>query len=293
MAELAGQEVVEVAFTAADGHLNRFESMEGKWSETFKDKHWHINDKVLVRPQYEHLYFKDYLALLHRGGTAAERNSYLHQTELHLHLPQLLNFTADPPYMLPEIFHKETNLWMSAGGTVTSLHVDTSENIMHMVSGQKEFLLFRPNQKRYLHYESVPEIRYDDTGNGPVQPRTAAQPACPALAAAAPSANPALCFGKSAQSARINDIHGLVDPTNVDWARYPNYKNAHGLRCHVRQGDALYVPSHWHHAVYSPPGSASSSCRNVGVNFWYIATKNKQEAAAAHPMSWTADKPEL
>ena len=63
-----------------------------------------------------------------------------------------------------KVWLKEVNLWMSAGGTVTSLHMDTSENIMHMVAGRKEFLLFRPNQIEHLHYESVPEIRYDDTG---------------------------------------------------------------------------------------------------------------------------------
>ena len=88
------------------------------------------------------------------------------------------------------------------------------------------------------------------------------------------------------QGARINDIHGLVDPTAVDWERYPQYKHAHGLRCHVKQGDALYVPSHWHHAVYSPPGPTHEQCRNIGVNYWYLAVMDKEEAQARHPMSW-------
>eukprot|EP01052_Picozoa_sp_SAG31_P027890 SAG31_NODE_2647_length_5300_cov_5.062103_4_plen_424_part_00 len=251
LADIAGDEVIEVAFTKEDGHLNRFEPMAGKWAKEFKDKHWQVNDKVLVRPKYEHLYFRDYLALLHRGGHAPERNSYLHQAEMHMNFPQLLNLTSKPSYMTANIVHKETNLWMSAGGTVTSLHYDKSENIMHMVSGEKEFLLFRPNQKEHLHYEDVPEIRFDDTKGGP--------------------------------TGRINKIHGLVDPTNVDWDRYPQYKNAHGLRCHVRQGDALYVPSHWHHAVYSPPGASSEQCRNIGINYWYIASMSEIEAQAAHP----------
>lgn len=66
---------------------------------------------------------------------------------------------------------------------------------------------------KHLHYESVPEIRYDDSGNGP--------------------------------GARINDIHGLVDPTAPNLKRFPDYAKAHGMRCHVQQGDALYVPSFW------------------------------------------------
>ena len=69
---------------------------------------------------------------------------------------------------------------------------------------------------------------------------------------------------RSNPGARINDIHGLVDPTEPDLARFPEYKKAHGLRCHVQQGDALYVPSFWHHAVYSPPGEKSQGCRNIG-----------------------------
>ena len=46
-----GHEVVDVAFTEADGHLNRFEPME-KWSHVFKDKHWQVNDVVrsLAKP---------------------------------------------------------------------------------------------------------------------------------------------------------------------------------------------------------------------------------------------------
>ena len=46
----------------------------------------------------------------------------------------------------------------------------------------------------------------------------------------------------------------------------------------VRQGDALYVPSFWHHAVYSPPGTLSEDCRNVGINYWYIAQHTREEA---------------
>ena len=90
---------------------------------------------------------------------------------------------------------KEINLWMSSGGTVTSLHMDTSENVMHMIAGSKEFLLFRPNQIKHLHYESVPEIRYDDSSQGP--------------------------------GARINDIHGLVDPVSPNLVRFPDYKKAY------------------------------------------------------------------
>ena len=84
------------------------------------------------------------------------------------------------------------NLWISGGETVTSVHQDHSENIMHMLAGppaaflpgtcvrtsdrpvpvlvrplrparagEKEFLLFRPAEEANLHYESVRPPMYE------------------------------------------------------------------------------------------------------------------------------------
>jgi tetratricopeptide (TPR) repeat protein len=96
LAELGGDQVVEVAFTAADGHLNHFEPLKD-WEHVFKDPHWQVNDRVLVRPKYEHLYFRDFLALLHRGGKAKQRDSYLHQTEMNMFFPDIARNMTKPP----------------------------------------------------------------------------------------------------------------------------------------------------------------------------------------------------
>ena len=56
-----------------------------------------------------------------------------------------------------------------------------------------------------------------------------------------------------------------------EWAvrcSYPKYAGARGLRCRVSEGDALYTPSYWNHAVYSPPAAAERGCVNIGVNYW-------------------------
>ena len=42
--------------------------------------------------------------------------------------------------------------------------------------------------------------------------------------------------------------HGLVDVTKPDLKAHPEYENAKGLRCKVKEGDALFVPANWHHA---------------------------------------------
>ena len=129
-----------------------------------------------------------------------------------------------------------------------------------MVSGEKEFLLFRPGEKPKLYYETLPEVRFDDASDKP--------------------------------SVRIDDLHGLVDLTDWDEERFPEYRNAHGLRCTVKQGDALFVPSHWHHTVHSRSNPASANGLNVGVNFWYSARLSEQDAISLFPMV-TAARDEL
>ena len=65
-----------------------------------------------------------------------------------------------------------------------SREISVGAQVMHMLAGSKEFLLFRPNQIKNLHYESVPEIRYDDSSNGPGARAILSlslPPTCPAL----------------------------------------------------------------------------------------------------------------
>jgi hypothetical protein len=63
---------------------------------------------------------------------------------------------------------KETNLWLSGGGTTTSVHQDSTENLMVQLRGVKEFLLFAPDQKRHLYYEPVIEVSRDSRETGAV-----------------------------------------------------------------------------------------------------------------------------
>ena len=133
--------------------------------------------------------------------------------------------------------------------------------VMHMLAGSKEFLLFRPNQIKNLHYESVPEIRYDDSSNGPGARAILSlslPPTCPALlrfGLRSPVLSSLLVVHEVALGVLgINDIHGLVDPTQPNLERFPDYKKAHGLRCHVRQ-----VTSTPPVAIFLSPFSATFS----------------------------------
>ena len=51
------------------------------------------------------------------------------------------------------------------------------------------------------------------------------------------------------------------------------------MRCNVRQGDAIFVPSFWHHAVLSS-AQPGGDCLNVGVNFWYASLRSTRTTRA-------------
>lgn len=79
-----------------------------------------------------------------------------------------------------------------------------------------------------------------------------------------------------------------LDPLNPDLERYPQYRRAQPLRCSVKAGEMLYLPSLWFHHVQqthgctagrSPPPSteetrprSTHTCPHLSVltvNFWY------------------------
>ncbi|XP_073683695.1 bifunctional peptidase and (3S)-lysyl hydroxylase JMJD7 isoform X2 [Garra rufa] len=53
-----------------------------------------------------------------------------------------------------------------------------------------------------------------------------------------------------------------LDPLNPDYERYPSYKLAKPVRCIVKAGEMLYLPSLWFHHVQQSHGC-------IAVNFWY------------------------
>jgi len=259
LASVVGEELVEISFANDKGELNTFEPMS-LWQSFFDRNQYKTPpglSEVLVRPIKKVLRVRHLLELLRTGKSSAagvRGMPYLHQSELHFNLPALLPLVSEPDWVqaanLPSWLGKETNIWLSGGGTMTSLHQDTTENIMVQVRGSKEFLLFPPEQKDFLYYQSVQEVARDSRETGTI------------------------FVGSSGRGDSSN--HGLVDVREPDLKRHPKYVHASGRRCRIDRGDALFVPGSWHHAVYSSCSEAErrveAAC-NVGLNFWYVDTE--------------------
>ena len=260
---LAGDELVSVSFTDAKGHMNRFEPFK-RWNLT--DPRWDVHPTVLVRPTAASMRLRDFLTLLdaeERGARVLGGVAYVSQLEMHLHLPALLPLLDEPGWVAPTAKLKETNLWLSRGATVTSLHQDTTDNLMVMIEGAKDFLLFPPEQKENLYYETITELTLR---GGAAAAEAAADAGLPSDRNETPTERSARIA--KLEAAAIGANHGLVDVTAPDLAAHPKYKDARGLVCRVSAGDALYVPLGWHHAVHSLPARRRGG-RNLGINLWY------------------------
>jgi hypothetical protein len=85
-------------------------------------------------------------------------------------------------------------------------------------------------------------------------------------------------------------------PTDDDWLfdSLPEYREAAGLSCDVGAGEAIYIPTGWHHALLS--GNDPELCAHAAINHWFAdfgtAAQNKntlyQQAGrfySSHPQS--------
>lgn len=71
-------------------------------------------------------------------------------------------------------------------------------------------------------------------------------------------------------------VHSLVDAFAPDYARFPAYpRDDEGLDLAVGEGDILYLPLGWWHAV-----RADTDGRHLSVNFWFAPPPSKRDDGA-------------
>ncbi|XP_061650390.1 bifunctional peptidase and (3S)-lysyl hydroxylase JMJD7 isoform X2 [Phyllopteryx taeniolatus] len=128
------------------------------------------------------------------------------------------------------------NFWLGEGDAVTSLHKDPYENLYCVISGQKDFILLPPTDRPFIPYGLYQPAVYRQKDDGD--------------------------FEVVDQHDREKVPWIPVDPLDPDLERYPAYRRARPLRCSVRAGEMLYLPSLWFHHVRQSHGC-------IAVNFWY------------------------
>ncbi|GAB6022240.1 hypothetical protein CHUAL_006371 [Chamberlinius hualienensis] len=128
------------------------------------------------------------------------------------------------------------NFWMGDSRAVTSLHKDHYENIYCVISGYKDFILYRPTDLPWIPYESFPSAKFEknDQGNFYVK--------------------------LLEESSKVPWIP--LDPLKPNVDKYPLYENATPIHCRIEAGDVLYLPSLWFHHVRQSHGC-------IAVNYWY------------------------
>jgi len=196
--------------------------------------------KALVEPAASGVYFGDYLRLLDRLAASEEFAVYVAQMNL-LRLPSLLSRVCLPA-ALPAAKLTMTNLWVGGHSMKNGLHFDNYDNLLHQLAGTKRALLFPPADARHLYYASEgTNIRRH------------------AFSLESGFANDTIHEAQRKNVARINVFDAQVGAT------HPTVEKASPTVCELREGDALFLPKGWHHAVIS----AAEGRRNIAVNTWY------------------------
>ncbi|KAM4542295.1 bifunctional peptidase and (3S)-lysyl hydroxylase JMJD7 isoform 2-T2 [Odontesthes bonariensis] len=122
--------------------------------------------------------------------------------------------------------------WMSKA----LVHKDPYENLYCVVSGEKHFILLPPTDRPFIPYGAYQPAVYRERDDGEFE----------------------VVDEKASQKVPWIPL----DPLDPDLERYPQYRQARPLRCSVKAGEMLYLPSLWFHHVQQSHGC-------IAVNYWY------------------------
>jgi len=203
-----------------------------------------VEDMVVVRPADVRMKFWQFMDLLYSDLNAS---FYLEYTSIKSVLPEMLQDIRNLSFA--NFFHTAmTNVWLGNGKTLGKLHFDPFDNLMAMISGKKEFIIYDPhhNEDLYEGHIREGELDYD------IQTNT---------------------FYRKNLIQSTSMVMSPVDIKKPNLERFPLFSNAKQYRCVVSSNEVLYLPSFWWHEVQSYPDDDK---RNLAVNFWYEPFLDKE-----------------
>ncbi|KAM6459323.1 bifunctional peptidase and (3S)-lysyl hydroxylase JMJD7 [Liasis olivaceus] len=193
-----------------------------------------------VMPEERHMPFSTFLDILEKKVTSPGVFYVQKQcSNLTEEFPELIgDVEPEIPWMSEALGKKPdaVNFWLGESAAVTSLHKDHYENLYCVISGEKHFLLHPPSDRPFIPYELYPPATYHISEDGSFD----------------------VLEDKTAEKVPWIPL----DPINPDLEQYPEYAQAKPLRCTVKSGEMLYLPSLWFHHVQQSYGC-------IAVNFWY------------------------
>jgi jumonji domain-containing protein 7 len=134
-----------------------------------------------------------------------------------------------------------------------------------VISGEKTFILFPPTDYLYFKEQSYPtqtyHINVDNTNTNSNNDNNSNQEV-PSYTHRIKSKDVTLSSQNCSNStSTLTWISDNIDNHNC-YELNSNFKYTHPIRCTVRQGEILYIPSMWYHQV-------SQNTLTIAVNFWY------------------------
>eukprot|EP01060_Flectonema_neradi_P015863 TRINITY_DN22500_c0_g1_i1.p1 TRINITY_DN22500_c0_g1~~TRINITY_DN22500_c0_g1_i1.p1 ORF type:complete len:484 (+),score=52.69 TRINITY_DN22500_c0_g1_i1:40-1491(+) len=193
-------------------------------------------DRVIVRPASATIQMDE---LILGFDNRSKSDFYLEYTSLNNLKPIAADVT--PPSWSQPLKLSQKNIWLG-GNTTGKLHFDAFENLMGVVSGSKEFVIFHPHQNENLYegHMREAELSYSfetDSFSRDVLPDSTALVMSP--------------------------VH-IGNQTEL--SRYPDFEHANNTRltCLVEEGDILFLPSFWWHEVRSMGHPVT-----LAVNLWF------------------------
>jgi hypothetical protein len=214
---------------------------------------------MMVRPAENYMTFQNYLDLIDPSYANKERGTfYLQKHDVEQWASEEtghLSKDLDPPLAdqgFPRFLKQRHHMiWMGSGDTTGALHHDDMENVFVMVRGAKQFDIFHPSYGKALG-DGTPmrtgHLLYDWDGSKDE--------------ARGGSKFYHLPLDATQKTAGAFSPIMLSRP---DRTRFPDFHKARRLRCVIKEGEALYLPSFWWHEVTSFGGDGL----NIGINHFY------------------------
>jgi jumonji domain-containing protein 7 len=216
-----------------------------------------VDDKYFVKPLEKKMKFGDFLDIIE--GNKKSHGVYYVQHQNSNFTKEFSTLLQDVPPEIEEwgelIFGNPpdaVNLWIGTPNSVSTMHKDHYENFYFVVKGEKHFTLLPPTDLYFLHEGKYKAATYKYKHKGATEYSDDLEPEGDF---------------EIVEDEPSYEVPWLaVDPEKPDCDKFPEAKSLKPIRCVVREGEMLYLPSMNYHRVAQ---GADKEGRTIAVNYWF------------------------